>query len=651
MSGVQQGRPQGTVLVVDLDGRRIASAPDPGLDDFTERHHCDLLAGTTLEPSSNIEETLRTHSGGHIAFISPTGVPNRAILKRAAASMSGGRRIYLYWPAERAVEVLDRHRVTSIRNVQIARKLHHVGLVMDARARSVLAPLFGAEGMLRRPGAQIRRARSLFFIVRKRAKSRVKLYLVMRRFADEHRQWMAKPAASTQPAAAAARLRQAAARILGEERVRTGRMPSAADTIAGAGAYARLDYWVSIRSGGSYGHTCFLAKAAANVTHSFRCIFANRYELLDQLGVTQHIIPHSFSHETTADLIVSGDRLKEPVARLLDQQKPAYVYERIVLGSSAAAAWCADRDVPYIVEYNGSELAMGRSFGNPYKHETELEAIEDFNFSVASMINVISEPVAESLIERGIPREKILVNPNAVNPDIYKPLDPAARAHQRGRHGFSDSDIVVGFSGTFGGWHGIEVLAEAMPRICRLDPNIRFLLIGDGNLKPLIRDAVAKSGIADQVVDLGLVPQMEGALALGACDILVAPHAQKIDGKTFFGSPTKLFEYLAVGATVVSSDLAQLGEVMRPALSVAELAADKPVDTARGVLVEPGSVDQLVAAVDGLVKRPAIRAALGRNARAAAIANYTWDIHVENIWRFMAGQPLKGYMMERAAKA
>jgi ubiquinone/menaquinone biosynthesis C-methylase UbiE len=141
------------------------------------------------------------------------------------------------------------------------------------------------------------------------------------------------------------------------------------------------------------------------------------------------------------------------------------------------------------------------------------------------------------------------------------------------------------------------------------------------------------------VKSVGRVPQTEGARLLGACDIFVSPHNSHMVDSKFFGSPTKLFEYMAVGEGIVGSDLEQLGEVLSPALRVGDFArADLRVTNERAVLCTPGDVDEFVTAVTALVERPAIAKALGKNARQAVLDSYSWQRHVENDWRFLRGE-------------
>ena len=112
----------------------------------------------------------------------------------------------------------------------------------------------------------------------------------------------------------------------------------------------------------------------------------------------------------------------------------------------------------------------------------------------------------------------------------------------------------------------------------------------------------------------------------------------------FFGSPTKLFEYMSLGGAIVASRLEQIGEVLSPALSPDAFAGNAVPDAAdeRAVLCTPGDVDEFVEAVTGLVRHPELWPTLGRNARQALLENFTWERHVAKIWTHLLKQPGAG---------
>src|SRR5207237_125725 len=94
-----------------------------------------------------------------------------------------------------------------------------------------------------------------------------------------------------------------------------------------------------------------------------------------------------------------------------------------------------------------------------------------------------------------------------------------------------------------------------------------------------------------------LVPQDDGPEHLAAADLLVSPHVTNPDGTPFFGSPTKLFEYMAMGRPIVASDLEQIGQTLEHGRTA--------------WLVPPGDVEALADAM-------ARRAAAGRIGPTAA---------------------------------
>jgi len=411
--------------------------------------------------------------------------------------------------------------------------------------------------------------------------------------------------------------------------------------VKGTGFYLRTDFWAPIASGGSYGHTVYVAKHLARSSDDLVCIMSNPFSMLDAMGIKQAPLQLPFKDGAEETIASATPEFYPRIESLVAMFKPAYIYERICLGNYVGAKLSQRYQIPYIVEYNGSEISMMKSFaGRGYRYEALYLAVEDLAFAQASLISVISENVKESLVARGIPAAKILVNPNCADPEDFVPAAPEERLEIRRSLGFEPEHRVVGFTGTFGGWHGIDVLAESLPRILSHAPDIRFLLIGDGNNRRLIDQVILREKLTERVVMTGRVPQAAGRELLKACDIYVSPHSSHmVDGK-FFGSPTKIFEYMALGRGIVASDLEQIGEVLQPALRGRDLRGrdlrsgrDPEVISERSILCRPGDVGEFSEAVCYLLDRPEVAARLGSNARRAVETVYNWDHHVQAVWR------------------
>ena len=415
-------------------------------------------------------------------------------------------------------------------------------------------------------------------------------------------------------------------------------VPASGGTLPGWGVYLRTDFWAPIETGGSYGHTCYVAKELAEVTDHFVCVMANRFALLDELGVHQVVLT-AHSHEGNEEALLSASPAFNIQLRpLLETVRPGYIYERLCVGNLSGAQLSWELGIPYIIEYNGSENSMRQSFGGgPYDRAELFDLIEDAAFSQATVVSVVSRAIADSLVKRGVDRTKIVVNPNAADPDDYRPALPTERDEVRAELGFEPDSTVIGFIGTFGGWHGVDVMAKSIPEVLDRAPGAVFLLIGDGPGRPDLTEAVLASGAADRVVMTGRVPHKEGARLLRACDIFVSPHASHMVDSPFFGSPTKLFEYMAMGKAVVASNLEQIGEVLSPSFSPHDLLNEGlTVDRERAVLCTPGDAPELVEAICSLVARPDVALRLGDNARQALVDNFTWERHVKRLLGFIS---------------
>src|SRR5262249_35168433 len=145
----------------------------------------------------------------------------------------------------------------------------------------------------------------------------------------------------------------------------------------------------------------------------------------------------------------------------------------------------------------------------------------------------------------------------------------------------------------------------------------RLLMVGAGPSLATVKEIIGAASLDGLVRYTGLVAQEDGPQHLAACDILASPHVPNSDGTPFFGSPTKLFEYMAMGKGIVASELDQVGDVLEHG--------------GAAVMVKPGDVDALAEGLLTLVRDPERRAALGREARRLAVERHSWRSHTARI--------------------
>jgi glycosyltransferase involved in cell wall biosynthesis len=406
--------------------------------------------------------------------------------------------------------------------------------------------------------------------------------------------------------------------------------------------YLKTNLWLGVKAGGSVGHVVGVVNALGRRCDRVEVLAVDRPPLLDPAVAVTEISPArrlGYPHEL--NYYTYQRQFVRDAGRVMAKQEPELIYQRMSVANYAGVVLARRLRVPLVVEYNGSELWIARNWGASLRFPRLARLAEDVMLRHADLVVTVSDVLGQELRQRGIPAERVAVHPNGVDPERFDPSRFSSEARRALRAGYriAPSATVCAFIGTFERWHGVTLLADVIRALASQEEawlrrwQVHFLLIGDGPLLPQVRDLLQGSPAERFVTLTGLVEQAEAPAYLAAADVLLAPHVPNADGSPFFGSPTKLFEYMAMARGIVASDLNQIGEVLRPSYRVSALPDGpcQPGEDRQAILVAPGNPGELITGLRFLVEHADYREALGRNAREAALSRYTWDHNVATV--------------------
>ncbi|WP_308297564.1 glycosyltransferase family 4 protein [Tsukamurella paurometabola] len=197
---------------------------------------------------------------------------------------------------------------------------------------------------------------------------------------------------------------------------------------------------------------------------------------------------------------------------------------------------------------------------------------------------------------------------------LHNPVPAAALAPPapRGTDDARIEAVALGRLGTRKGSYDLVAAIAALPSATR--DRIHLTLAGDGEVDE-VRAAAAPLGAAITVRDW-VDPSGRDAL-LAAADVFVLPSHDE-------GLPMALLEAMAAGLVPLTTPVGGIPEAI--------------TDDVDGVLVPPGDVPALAAALTRLVEDPALRRRLseGARARAAGFDIADWHARLSALWSSLA---------------
>ncbi|MFQ5454088.1 MAG: glycosyltransferase family 4 protein, partial [Candidatus Zixiibacteriota bacterium] len=232
----------------------------------------------------------------------------------------------------------------------------------------------------------------------------------------------------------------------------------------------------------------------------------------------------------------------------------------------------------------------------------------------------VSESLKDNLIQNGIKEYRICTITNAIQTnDRDASKISKIRKRTRVAVNLNDDDFVVGYIGRLSEEKGIKHLIDAINKTLKSKLPVKLLIIGDGPQKGELLNYVKGKGVEGIVSLTGFQADIESWIP--AFDVFVLPSMTE-------GTPMVLLETMAFGVPVIATRVGGIPQIIKSG--------------SNGILVSPGSADEIKSALYKLYRDENLRIRMGEDGKKTVKEKYSmkeWMSRVESEYFKLIGNP------------
>ena len=249
---------------------------------------------------------------------------------------------------------------------------------------------------------------------------------------------------------------------------------------------------------------------------------------------------------------------------------------------------------------------------------------EMLQYEFSEVISVVSPIIQKWISEncRNCVSKKILVNPNGVNPDSFRPKNRAG--YVRKRSNIAGNEILIGMAAVFVNYNAIEELVEAFRLAKGKFPRLRLLLMGESELRNSLEAHVSSQNLNESITFTGSVPFVRMGEYYSDCDILVSHF--NFGNRPAHNCSIKHLEYMAAGKPVVATDIGHVNYAIK--------------HNQNGLLVPHGDIQGFSEAILKLATDSELRFKFGNQARRDVESFHTWQDNINRILHRVSREPI-----------
>lgn len=262
--------------------------------------------------------------------------------------------------------------------------------------------------------------------------------------------------------------------------------------------------------------------------------------------------------------------------------------------------------VPFVFEVRDlwpeSLAAVGMGNANSPLHRA-LAKVAGFLYRRSDRVVVVTPAFEDYLVERWrVPRGKITVIENGVETGLFVPQPALGLRKELG----AENKFLVSYIGTMGMAHGLETVITAAAHMQESNPEIVFLLLGEGAEKERII-ALARDRGLNNLRFVDQQPREKIPAYISASDVCLVLLKKTELFKTVI--PTKMLEFMACARPVILGVDGQARSILEEARA--------------GIAIEPENSDALANAICYLAANRDRARALGHNGREYIVRKFS----------------------------
>ena len=348
-------------------------------------------------------------------------------------------------------------------------------------------------------------------------------------------------------------------------------------------------------------------------------VVATNIKIPDTHGGSTHVgeLFRNLSKHGPTHLLAADGSSGENITGIAKILYPPSPFKHLVsLGYFPKALQAAKAFAPDVIYERGSSYGLGAMLSQALDIPMLCMVLDEW-FSPLSLLKAKRIIATNTELVPAWARSKAVKVSWGANADLFHPNYDKAAA--RAKFGLPSDAYVIGYSGSFQKWHGLETLVDAVHQLN--GPRPHLLLVGDGRQRSHIEEKAQALGISDSITITGRINYEDVAPALAATDLCVAPFNPDLHNlskkRGFALDPLKVFEYLALGKPTITVRSQNIQDLFEHGVHLR--------------MGQAGSAAELAQNIEWMMGHPQEALATAKAGRDVVLNNHTWASHASHL--------------------